>query len=150
MYSDETAIAGFFEDLPVLLIILAGVSLLVLSGVAASERLAEQESQAELKSLAQRFMGSMVASIITDPSIDHASISSVQSLNISRCASDALDGESWTAAVVLLSPGIVWLQAESSTSSEPTISTGYSSTMFNVVMDNGIIGVVEVRAIVWK
>jgi hypothetical protein len=111
---------------------------------------AEQERQAELKSLAQRFVGSMVVSITTDPSIEHASISSVRSLNISRCASDALDGESWTAAVVLLSPSVKWLRAESSTSSEPTISTGYSSIMLNVVMDDGIIGVVEVKAIVWE
>ena len=150
MRSDETAVAGFFEDLPVLLIVLAGVSALVLSGVTASERLAEMENQAELESLAGRFVVTMAVSLNMDPSVEHASISSVRSLNISRCACDALDTESWTAAIVLLRPHVIWLRTESRTVVEPTTSTGYSSMLLNVVMDDGIVGVVEVKALVWK
>lgn len=150
MRSDETAVAGFFEDLPVLLIILAGVSVLVLSGVTAGERLAELENQAELESLASRFVIAMAVSLAADPSVEHASMSSVRSLNISRCASDALDAESWSAAVVLLSPSVTWLRTESRTGFEPTTRTGYSSVLLNVVMDDGIVGVVEVKALVWK
>lgn len=150
MRSDDTAVAGFFEDLPVLLIILAGVSTLVLSGATAGERLAELENQAELESLASRFVISMAVSLATDPSVEHASISSVRSLNISRCASDAIDAESWSAAVVLLSPSVIWLRAESRTDVEPTTCTGYSAMLLNVMMDDGVVGVVEVKALVWR
>jgi hypothetical protein len=150
MRADDSAVAGFFEDLPVLLIILAGVAVLVLSGAAASERLAEADLESELDSLADRFVASLMVSLKRDPSMDHTSMALVASLNISRCASDALDDESWSVAIVLLSPSTEWLRADSSSETPPRAATGYSSSLFNVVLDDGSVGVVEVSAIVWR
>jgi len=150
MRAGDSAIAGFFEDLPVLLIILVGVSVLVLSGAAASERLAEAERERDLGQLASRFVASMIVSLERDPSMCHTSMALVASLNISRCASEVLDDESWSAAIVLLSPGAEWLRAESSSGSPPMADSGYSSRLFNAVMDDGLIGVVEVSAHVWR
>jgi hypothetical protein len=147
---DDSAVAGFFEDLPVLLIILAGVSLLVLSGAEAAQRSAVQDAQAELESLACRFIGSMIVSLNLDHSIEHVSLASVMSLNLTRCACDALDRESWSAAIVLLSPEHRWLRSESVTGSDRPVRTGYSSVLLNVVLDSGAVGVVELMVIVWR
>ncbi len=150
MRADESGVAGFFEDLPVLLIILAGVSVLVFSGATASEHLAEEKIESDLDALAGRFVASIRVSLMRDPSMDHASIAMVKSLNISRCSSDALDDECWSAAFVLLSPSNEWLRAESSPGIAPLTGTGYSSSLFNALLDDGLVGVIEVRILVWR
>jgi hypothetical protein len=150
MRADDAAVAGFFEDLPVLLIILAGVSVLVLSGVVASERLAEAEREIELDQTASRFVASIMTSLVRDPSMDHTSVALLVSLNISRCACDALDGESWSASLVLLGTFAEWLRTESSAGTQPLADTGYSACLLNAVMDDGLIGVVEVTVLVWR
>lgn len=150
MRNDEYAIAGFFEDLPVMLIILAGVATLAISGMTASGRISQQQAQAEIDTLAGRLVDSIIVSMSRGPTIEHVPLSATISVNTSRCAADVLDGESWSVAYIIRYPQVGWLLVEKSSEDKPLKDTGYASRLVNVVVDNGTVGVLEVTAIVWR
>jgi hypothetical protein len=149
MRDDDSAIGGFFEDLPVMLIVLAGVATLVISGVVASERISRQQDQSELDALADRLVDSVLVSMSRGPGIEHIPMSAT-SVNTSRCAGDVLDGESWKVAYVMRYPHMEWLRVDHSDEKMPLMDTGFASRLVNVVVDDGTVGVIEVSAIVWR
>ena len=147
---DDTAIAGFFEDLPVLLIVLAGVTMLVVSGVAASERLSEQRVQRALDALAARFTDSIMLSLSRSMTHQHISMASIESVNISRCAADALGLECYHVAFVEYFPDVRWVRSESRSEDTLRANTGYAAHLVNAVMPDGGVVIVGVIAIVWR
>ncbi len=148
--SDESAVAGFFEDMPVLLIILAGVAVLVISGTFAGERMRDARNQEELDVLASRFVDSVIMSMSADPYIEHVSLSAIHSVNITRCATETFASESYKISFLLCYPNLERIRSASSLDEFLCEDTGYSSLMMNVVLNDGTIGVAEVSAIVWR
>lgn len=149
MRADDAAVAGFFEDLPVLLFVLAGVSTLVLSGVMAAERASEKRLHSELDSAAERLLDSILMSLGAGEDIGNAWISSVGSVNISRCSAQVLDGEACAVNFVQYWPSLQWLRSEAPSMGIPSTNTGYASRVLNAIEDNGLVGIIEVTVHVW-
>jgi len=147
---DDSAVAGFFEDIPVLIIILTGVSSLVLSGVMASERITAVTVQRGLDELAERLVCWIAIWVHPDQGIEHASLASFMSVNITRGASEVLDDESYKVAVVQRLPRLEWIRSASNSEAADLLNTGYASGLFNARLGDGTIGVVEVAAFVWR
>lgn len=148
MWADRSAVAGFFEDIPVLLIVLAGVMSLVLSGVIAAEREQRIGDQRQLDLLASRLIDSVAIEAAPDPSIEHASVVVFASLNLTRCAANVLDDEAFRISVIQLYPSMEWIRTSSL---DPQIrDVGYASRLFNARLDDGSVGVLEVAAFVWR
>ncbi len=148
MWTDRSAVAGFFEDIPVLLIILTGVMALVLSGFVATEKAQRIEDRRQLDMLALRLVDSVAINIAPDPSVEHASLVAFASLNFTRCAASVLDDESFGMSVIQLCPSIEWIRIGSVDPQGQ--DTGYASRLFNARLDDGSIGVLEVVACVWR
>jgi hypothetical protein len=148
VWTDRSAVAGFFEDIPVLLIILVGVMSLVLSGVVAAERAQHIENQKQLDLLASRLIDSVAINVAPDPAVEHASMVAFASLNATRCAANVLDDESFGISVIQLYPSMEWIQTRSPDPQRQ--DTGYASRLFNARLDDGSIGVLEVVAFVWR
>lgn len=148
MWTDRSAVAGFFEDIPVLLIILVGVMSLVLSGVVAAERAQHIENQKQLDLLASRLIDSVAINVAPDPAVEHASMVAFASLNATRCAANVLDDELFGISVIQLYPSMEWIQTRSPDPQRQ--DTGYASRLFNARLDDGSIGVLEVVAFVWR
>jgi hypothetical protein len=148
--SDDSAIAGFFEDLPVLLIVLAGVATLVLSGVSASERLSRESAQRALDNTAARFVDSIMLSLSKSLTDQHVSLSAIMSVNVSSCTSGVLCHESYRVAFVELYPEVRWLRVEPNAADLSGTDTGFASHLINTVMNDGAVGVVGVTAFVWR
>jgi hypothetical protein len=148
VWTDRSAVAGFFEDIPVLLIILVGVMSLVLSGVVAAERAQHIENQKQLDLLASRLIDSVAINVAPDPAVEHASMVAFASLNATRCAANVLDDELFGISVIQLYPSMEWIQTRSPDPQRQ--DTGYASRLFNARLDDGSIGVLEVVAFVWR
>jgi hypothetical protein len=148
VWTDRSAVAGFFEDIPVLLIVLVGVMSLVLSGVVAAGRTQHIENQKQLDLLASRLIDSIAINVAPDPSIEHASLVAFSSLNFTRCAADVLADESFGISIIQLYPATEWIRIRPADPQGQ--DTGYASRLFNARSDSGTIGVLEVVAIVWR
>ena len=149
MRRDISGVAGFFEDLPVLLIVLAGIATLVVSTAYAGERMRAQSLQDELDYVADRFVDSVVMSLATDPLIEHTSISAIESVNATRCACESFGSESFEISFIMRYPTVEWIRSLSCADNPLPLNTGYASRLLSAVLDNGTIGVVEVSAVVW-
>ncbi len=150
MRADERGVAGFFEDIPVLIIILAGVSILVSSVVIASERISERRLQSDLDLAAERMLARMMTSL-RDAQEGTILISSIGSLNISRCSEGPLAACAFAVSFVRYYPGTEWLRSESSSGTVPAHATGHASRLFNAADDGrGQIVIVEVSVFVWS
>ena len=148
MWTDRSAVAGFFEDIPVLLIVLVGVMSLVLSGVVAAERTQRIENQRQLDLLASRLIDSIAINVAPDPSIEHASLVAFASLNFTRCAANVLADESYGISVIQLCPSTEWIRTRAA---DPQgHDTGYASRLFNARLDDGSVGILEVVVFVWR
>jgi hypothetical protein len=147
---DDSAIAGFFEDLPVLLIVLAGVAILVFSGVSASERISRESAQRSLDATAARFVDSIMLSLSRSLTDQHVSLSAIMSVNVSLCAGGTLCHEFYRIAFVELYPDVRWIRVETDAMGVLGGDTGYASRLINAVMDDGAVGIVGVTAFVWR
>ena len=148
MRANDNAVAGFFEDIPVLLVVLAGVMVLTVSGAIAAARAQDIENQETLDALARRLLDSLTVGITSDPTIEHVSVAAVLSVNVSRCAADVLADESFAVTFNLRYPHVEWLRTNSNIDGTHCSASGYASKLINVRLDDGTTGVLEVVSVV--
>ena len=150
MMADRTGVAGFFEDIPILVFVLLGVSTLVLSGVWVSQRLTGERIQDRLDRLAGALADHLVAEVLELGSYDGLPrVSSVGSLNLTEHAREELGARGYEIAVLERYPEFAWVKNQSSGDPLLAESTGYASMVFNAVDDNGYTQIMEVRVLVW-
>jgi len=146
MRSDETAVGGFVEDLPVMVFVLAGVCMLVGSAVDAADKVRAGPGD-ELELVAERLVVEVVDAACV---VDLPTVAGLRSLNISDCARAI--AESCVGSYVSLRslyPASDVLLAWGSFPVERPEETGSFSRLVNAVDDKGLVIVVEVRAVVW-
>ena len=148
--ADDRAVAGFFEDLPVLMFILGGVSMLVFSGVWVSRTMAEQRVEEDLDRLAEDFVAHIMDELGCHGSADVLPTEeSIKGLNLSAVALEVIGEKQFSAAILSLHPDSRWILAGGGDSLTTAIKTGYASRLFNAVSAGGLVCVLEVRVIVW-
>lgn len=150
MKADDSGVAGFFEDLPVLMFVLVGVATLVLCGTWVSRSLNAIHDQEELDSLAENLVNSVMSRLLRPetPGL-MPSVSSVQSVNVSDIASRVVGERHFVVAIIARYPAYAWLNIGSDNDTALPDATGYSSRLLNALDGSGRTTVIEVRAIVW-
>ena len=149
MKSDLAAVAGFFEDLPVLVLVLAGVLSLIFSSVWVSEARSSAQKDSELTFEAREIVSRTSQEIKFSGASDVIPLlGHVKSLNLSDCS---LVAQSYD---VHLTIQIVYpkkeLVCEYSSNDDPgSSSTGFASKFLNAIDDSGLTIILEVQAIVW-
>jgi len=150
MYDDTAGVAGFFEDIPVLALVLVGVSTLVASGV----HLYALETDERLVQTLHREARELMCRIIREagaPSPDMLPFAAaLEPTNLSRYAAELPDGLGYSVSVVRLHPNPEWLFSIRSSSISQAACTGFASSRLNAIMSDGLVGVFEVRVIVWQ
>lgn len=144
--SDEAAVGGFAEDLPVLMFVLAGVCMLVVSAVNATQD-AQGVPGPELEHRAELFAEGIldVACVADIPTV-----SGLRSLNISDCL-QPLAGDCTGSFVTVRSvyPTADTLLSWGSLPTERPDAAGCCSRLADALDDDGTVVVVEVTVIVW-
>ena len=149
MRADEEAVGGFFEDLPVLVFVLAGVSVLVSSAVWAEQELARDRADAELEFAAEILVGAVCAHLFPADGV-LPTVDSLRTCNLSQVSLAAAPGQGCAVAVRERYPADLLLYNESVGCSVVPDVVASASRLMNAVDSRGLTVVVEVRASVWQ
>lgn len=151
MRLDDKAVAGFFEDLPVLMFILAGVACLVSAGLVSVEVRNEGLLQSELDAAAQSLADNILARLRPDER-SMGSLPSVHTLeqtDFNRLQAELSGGYRSSIGLVQLLPICERLYGSSGVE-DPPLSTGYAARFMNAIDESGLVVILELRVIVWR
>jgi len=146
VWRDESGIGGFFEDLPVLVFVLGGVSLLIFSSVWSAGVMSSNEASDTLEKVADGIVQMFVLTPCEGiPSVDEVA---------SACASYSGAGlESCGGVFVNVSVVHPYTMAVgvvvSGDTAHCTGPMGYAVGVMNAVDSSRLIVILEVRALVW-
>lgn len=150
MRSDRSAVAGFFEDLPVLLFVLSGVVALVLTSVFVSERMAVMRFQERMDVIARDIVDSVATEILLSCGAGvMPAVSSIKAHDFAEVAVRSCGGRSYAVSVLLIHPSYESMVDLSSDMRDQPRSTGFASTLLNALDECALNAIVEVRAVVW-
>ena len=148
---DDSAVAGFFEDIPVLLFVLAGVVSLVFSALLGAAQREERRLQSELDQLADSIADRVVGKLHHGDVLgDTPTMATVMRTDLAAIASRLSLGHGCDICFVRVHPGFSWLSGTNHSCEDPPVATGYASRLFNGLDDKGLIGILEVRVLVWE
>ena len=146
MRRDTEAVGGFFEDLPVLAFVLAGVLSVAGTACWTGEQARESGLEVSLERSADLLITSVVLSL--------TGTSATPSMDSIRCAelSEAFCClDQWEAALVsvwCVHPASEPLLVVSTTDGEPGLAS-HQRVFLNALFPGGTVGIVEVRVLVW-
>ena len=149
MIRNSEGVAGFFEDLPVLIFVLVGVSVLVMSAAWVSRQNVERELEMGLDDEAFRVAEAVLESFRSDWGAVPR-ITSIQAKNLSSINGVASGCDGYAVTVSQLYPGLSVLATDAAGNPGDSCRTGYGSILFNGVDDHGLIQILEVKVIVWQ
>ena len=150
MRADRSGVAGFFEDLPVLMFVLSGVVALVLTSVFVSGRMSADRLDKELDAAAKRIVDSVASEMLFSCGPDVLpTVTSICASDYSGLVSQLSDGRGFALSVFSLHPSFRCMLNISSDQISAPRSTGYASELLNALGDDGLSMVLEVRVIVW-
>jgi hypothetical protein len=150
MNADCDGVAGFFEDLPVLMFVLTGVFILVAAGVWTSNALEAQRARDRLEALAEDLVNEIVLEVEARLGGESfPAVSALSNLNLSRLAVGVLSAHHCSVAMVERYPEVRWLVHWSDETSDSPIQAIGAARLLNALDDHLMVVVVEVRAIVW-
>ena len=145
---NQEGVAGFFEDLPVLLFVLMGVMVLVASATWVSQERASANLESELEEIARDITKALLRSIAWQ----HGSVprlSSVSGMDTVSVAEEVAQLRSFAVTVASLHPEIVTVATVTRGEPSAATSTGFARLLFNALDDAGLVCLLEVRAVVW-
>lgn len=151
MRADRNGFAGFFEDLPVLIIVLGGVCILVASSTRISAETLSGGAEDQLKMAADsivRFVSSRVDDLRDVGGVPF--LSAVARIDLTDCAEQAtLERCAFYVAIVILHPdsGVTISSAGHAPVAADRLAV--STELFNALDDSSRSLVVEIRAMVW-
>lgn len=145
----DDGVAGFFEDLPVLMFVLVGVSVLVMSAAWVQQESAERDLEIQLDDGARRLAEDVVASFRSCWGFVPR-VASIQGKNLSSVVALPSDGYGCAVSVAIIhtNPSVLATYAEGGLG-EASV-TGYARILFNAEDDCGLVLILEVRVIVWQ
>ncbi len=151
MRLDDRGVAGFFEDLPVLMFILAGVASLVFTGLVSSETRSEDRLQSELDAAAQSLADNIIARLHQCEG-SAGSIPSVRTLkqtDFDDLTADLSRGYRSSIGLVQLIPTCERIYG-TVPPDDPPLSTGYAARFMDALNESGLAVILELRVIVWR
>lgn len=150
MNRDDKGVAGFFEDLPVLMFVLIGVISLVLSGIWVARSLDSVHGLDELESFAEMLVDGVLSRLVRPetPGL-MSSVAAAQCLDVSGIARDIIGERHCMVSIIARFPYYAWLNMYSDNQTDQPNLTGYCSRLLSAADGQGRTTIVEVRAVVW-
>jgi len=148
MRIDDSGVGGFFEDLPVMIFVLAGVSSLIMTGAYASEEISRARESEELSFIAVHMVDGLVSHCRpvdgAMPTLGH-----IRQLNVSEICGSLASGRHFAAAMVMRHPGYELLCQGSDSVRGPACDAVSATRLLNALDENGVIAIVEARVVAW-
>jgi len=151
MRSDESGVAGFFEDLPVLAFVLCGVLLLVSSSLWVSAQLAGLRENERLEKLTDR-AADMIVEVIgsSTTSYDVPTMQSIERSNLFEYLNDLLRSVHYALNISKRGGQSDWYVMVKDCFTCEVSQTAFASRLLNAIDGSGLVVVLEVRLIVWR
>ncbi len=150
MMADDRGVAGFFEDLPVLMFVLAGVFIIVAAGVWTSDALASQRFHNKLEGLAEELVNDIIHEVTVRAGANQLpSLDILTSLNLGRVAADSVQSHCYSIAIVERFPTTQWLVNCSKASGSQPFEAAGSALLLNALDSQLRVVVIEVEVLVW-
>ncbi len=150
MLRGEDAVGGFFEDLPVLALVLLGVFLLVSTSALASQESSRRRELERLESITEDITEAIIGHFACGDEAGHLStVSAMREVNLRALADAIADCTGYCASVVLLHPRTEWLSSTTTGDVLAAQQVAYAAGFLNAVLDDGSVAVVEVRVLAW-
>ncbi len=147
MRSDQDAVGGFFEDLPVLAFVLAGVMSVAGTACWTNGQLSETDDSDALGLAAARLAADVVMELRGDGALP--SIETVRSANLSLQLAGLTEGLACLVSVWCIHPALEPLLVVGVTDSDPEVASS-GRVLMNASCVGGIVSVLEVRVLVWE
>ena len=151
MRLDEDGVAGFFEDLPVLIIVLGAVCILVMTATRISAEIISNDAFDRLQTVAESIIDRVRSEATQLAEVRGAPLlSSIVRLNLTDCAEAAtLGGHAYKVVIAVLHPGIGSVVASAGRELPVSTCSAASSTLMNAIDESDRSIVIEARAMVW-
>lgn len=151
MIRSDDAVGGFFEDLPVLAFVLLGTFVLVSTSVFTSSEMSEARELQRLEVLAGDIIKTMIMHMTgADRLVYTVTVAALRDMSLASLVDRFADDlQGYCVSVVALYPCNEWLTSAARGDSSSAVSTGFARTFLNATFDDGLIGVIEVTALVW-
>lgn len=146
MREDTGAVGGFFEDLPVLALVLAGVLSVASTACWCADQISAHGDSDELSREADRALRAAVRCLLQQTSLP--TLESVRSSNLTGVGSEIADGWGWMVSVWVLHPYVQEVLTLGQVDGEPIILCS-AQGFLNALSDDGSVVILEVRAVVW-
>jgi len=146
---DEDAVGGFFEDLPVLVLVLCGVATIIAASIWSSGRIADERLDEDLRETAERFADRLVEAAQLTEGVEYPTIDKLRALNITRLAAGLPEDTGYAVSLVQVFPSLEWILQHGSREKPVSEDACASSRLVNAVDEWSRVVIVEVRVVVW-
>jgi|GEM_PF-1692842 len=142
-------VAGFFEDLPVLMTVLLGVAAIVFAGTWVAKQNQERSADEELSEVAGDICRAVLTRVAMDLG-DTPRLSSLADVDFLQIGEKEARGHSFSVTVAMLFPEQRIVASAIVGDPSDAISTGFACLPFNALDDHGLSVPMEVRTIAWQ
>lgn len=149
MRRDESGVAGFFEDLPVLMFVLAGTLTILISAINASSAKMLEERNRAIEAIAERSADIVVSELTSEHPGVPVTVHSVCCTGLDSTLRDFLGTRGFCLSMVLVHPEFRWLSPPPEQSHDIPEIAHAASRLINALVDDGRLGVLAVRVVVW-
>lgn len=149
MKQDERGVVGFFEDLPVLMFVLAGTFTIVVSTWNASQVVVSREENKELARLTDRCADLLLSELVGEQSGTVVTVASVCSTRLTQIVAEFLEGRGFCMSIVMVHPELKWILQNPGRSGEASERACSASRLVNALTDGGYTAILAVRIVVW-
>jgi hypothetical protein len=150
MLRGEDAVGGFFEDLPVLALVLLGVFLLVSTSGLASRELSGRRELERLESVAEDIAKAILGHLSSGDGTGHMpTVQAMRQLNLRALADPVASCAGYCASVVLMHPSTEWLSSATTGDILAAQHVVYAGGFLNAALEDGSVAIVEVNVLAW-
>jgi hypothetical protein len=146
---DERGVAGFFEDLPVLMFVLAGTFTIVVSAWNASQVVISREEDKALELLTDRCAELLLSELVGEHPWTVVTVASVCSTRLTQIVAEFLEGREFCMSIVMVHPELKWILQAPGRSGEAPERACSASRLINALTDGGYTAILAVRIVVW-
>lgn len=148
MRTDTRGVAGFFEDLPVLLLVLAGVSSVALTGAWCTDQQADAARQEGLSAAAEALVRAAVL-VASDGGPSTLTVGSLFALEPEDLEVNAAGCVGWAVVIEVLHPVGDRHEISFDGLDDLPPDLGYACELVNAVYEGDMTAVVEVTGVAW-
>jgi hypothetical protein len=148
MKVDDAGVGGFLEDLPVLMFVLAGVTVLLSSAVWAASWFEQDRGEESLEDSAERVLETVLSGLPC-PRMGYPTAQGIVESNLTGAVEQSAQGVHWRLAIVMLYPGPEWLVSLSDCGVVTPASACSASKLLSASGPDGGTVVLEVTVVVW-